>query len=28
VEDLVGGFFADVDDELVQRLLLNASAPA
>ena len=28
VEDVVGGFFADVDDDLVQRLMQQATAPA
>jgi len=28
VEDVVGGFFADVDDDLVQRLTQQATAPA
>ena len=28
VEDVVGGFFADVDDDQVQRLVREVSAPA
>ena len=28
VEDVVGGFFADVNDDLVQRLMQQATAPA
>jgi phenylalanine-4-hydroxylase len=28
IEDVVGAFFAQVDDETVQRLLHDASAPA
>ena len=28
IEDVVGRFFAEVDDELVARLLDDASAPA
>jgi phenylalanine-4-hydroxylase len=28
VEDVVGGFFAEVDDDLVQRLVRDVSAPA
>jgi phenylalanine-4-hydroxylase len=28
VEDVVGGFFADLDDDQVQRLLREVTAPA
>jgi phenylalanine-4-hydroxylase len=28
IEDVVGAFFADVDDDMVERLVHDASAPA
>jgi phenylalanine-4-hydroxylase len=28
IEDVVGAFFADVDDDMVKRLMHDASAPA
>jgi phenylalanine-4-hydroxylase len=28
IEDVVGTFFADVDDDMVERLMHDASAPA
>jgi phenylalanine-4-hydroxylase len=28
IEDVVGAFFADVDDDMVERLMHDASAPA
>jgi phenylalanine-4-hydroxylase len=28
IEDLVGTFFADVDDDMVEQLMHDASAPA